>query len=215
MAPLLIAAGALSGIQLIGGFQQAEMIRSQARLKEQIDEMNADQAEIDAFDAEAAGFSEIARYQSVIDSTVADQRVGYASQGVDVNYGTAQEVQNETRLTGLFNQLDMEKQVREKALGIKREARLIRIGSQASRATAEAAAGAAQFAGITGAAGTALSGYSKFGGQTEVPHKAEKSSTAPTMKSSPYFGSSPRAGTDQSPYGMFSESDNKYVGWWR
>lgn len=186
----LIAAGVLAGIQLAGGYQQAEIIGYQTRLKERIDKMNSDRAEMDAFDAEAAGFGEIARYQNVIDSTVADQRTGYAAQGVDVNYGTAADVQKETRVTGMLNQLDMEKQAREKALGFTREARMIRIGSQASRMTADAQAGAAQFAGITGAASTMISGYSKFGGSGNAAPTAKSSGTG--SGPSWFYGDGPR-----------------------
>lgn len=208
MAPLVIAAAALGSMQIVGGLHQAEMIRRQAKLKEQIDEMNAQQADVDAFEAEKEGFSEIARYTNVVDSTIADQRVGYAAQNVDVNYGTAADVQNESRNIGMFNRLDMEKKARDRALGIRREARMTRLGSQLSRVGTEAQAGAAQFSGIVSGLSTGLSGYARTAG-TGSSSKATSSSAAPTGSVSTagdFYGSGPRSSG-----GGWSE----YPMWWK
>ena len=152
---------ALAAYQLAAGFQQAQMIRDNADLQNRINELNAGFADKDAYEAEKLGYTEVARYQNVVDTTVGDQRAAYAAQGVDVSYGTAAEVQSETRLTGLLNMLDIQKQAREKALGFKNEARNIRLQGGMARSQAELNAAGAQNQGIIGAVGTGLSGYAR------------------------------------------------------
>lgn len=158
------AAAGLAGLQLLSGFHQAEMIRRGAKLQQAINNMNAEFAEIDAYDAEVAGFTEAGRYESVIDSTVGEQRAGYAAQNVDVNFGTAKEVQEETKFTGFLNQLDMLRQGRERAKGYKTEARNLRLGGQFTRMQGDMDASIAIRSGVVSAAQTGLSGYARSKG---------------------------------------------------
>lgn len=155
------ALAALMAYQVVSGFHQAELIREQARLKKQVDDMNAEDAEIDAHNAEVYGFTESARYQSVVDQTVGSQRGIYAAQNVDVNYGTAAQKQEETKLTGYFNMLEMQRRAKERALGYKKEARNIRLGSGFSRLQSNMDANASINYGITSAMSTGVSGYAR------------------------------------------------------
>ena len=70
-----VAIGAMAAFQVWSGIQQGAMIRRQSKISQQLAEMNAKFAEYDAWEAEKAGYSEMARYQTMIDSTVAQQRV--------------------------------------------------------------------------------------------------------------------------------------------
>jgi hypothetical protein len=191
----------LAAIQLIGGYQQGEMLRSQAKLKQKIDEENAQEMEQFAFESEAAGDAQAARYSSVIDSTVAEQRSGYAAQGVDVNYGSAAEVQADTKITGLMNVLDIQREAREKGLGLRRQARLTRIGSGFSNIDAQMQAGAAEFNGLTSAAATGLSGYSK-GAKIEAQAPSGKTEASNT-NADPFYGTHSRSGEGWSEYPMW------------
>lgn len=155
------AEAGLAGLQIWSGYQTAELIRDSARLQGQINDMNAGFAELDAYNSEVQGFSETARYQTTIDQTVSGQRVAFAAQGVDVSYGTAKEVQNESKLTGFLNQLDIQYQARQKAAGFHREARNIRLGGAMSNLSSEREASSAIRSGIFGAAQTGLSGYAR------------------------------------------------------
>lgn len=161
MAVPLIAFAALAALQMINGNAQAAAIREQGRRKQLIANMNAEFAELDAYEAEVKGFSDTARYQNVIDSTIGAQRVGYAAAGVDVNYGTAKDVQTDTRITGLLNTLDIQKQARQKALGFKKEARNLRMGGDFSRQQAGMDATATSNSAYMNAAGTMLQGADK------------------------------------------------------
>lgn len=155
------AYAALAAYQVVKGFYDAETIREQAKLQQQIDEMNAEDAELDAYNAEKYGFTESARYQSVVDKTVASQRSAYATNNVDVNYGTAAERQDETRLVGHFNMLEMQRRGKERAMAYRREARNIRLGSEFRMYQANIDASASVTSGVMGAAQTGLSGYSR------------------------------------------------------
>ncbi len=154
----------VAAYQVISGYQQAEMIREQAKLKQQIDDMNADDALLDAYNAEKEGFSESARYGSVVNSTVGEQRVAYAANNVDVNYGTAADVQDETRLVGAMNVLEIQRRAREKAAGYKKEARNIRLQGGFNRAQAQLDASGAQTRGITSGMSTFVTGYTNTKG---------------------------------------------------
>jgi hypothetical protein len=165
----LIAVAALAALKVATGFHQGEMIRESNRLRRKIDSMNIEAAEIDAWEAERFGYSQIARYESVIDSTVADQKLTYAAQGVDVSYGTAAEVQADTRVTGMLNKLEIERQARERANGFRREARNMKLGSSMSALQASLDAASAESAGIMGGLDTMVSGYSKSGGGGTTP----------------------------------------------
>ena len=155
MDPVTAATVGMAAFQVVSGLQQAETIRKNGELQQRINEMNADWAEIDAYKAEVAGMGQSAAYQKQIDAAVSNQKVAYASQDVDVNFGTAAEVQSESRLTGFLNQLDIKNQAHERSLGYKREARNIRPGSSMSALETSARVGATKNAAYVGAA----SGY--------------------------------------------------------
>lgn len=155
------AALAVAAAQVISSYQQADSIRESAKLQRKIDELNAEFIDIDAYEAEKAGFSESARYQNVIDSTVSDQRVAYASQNVDVSFGTAAQVQAETKLTGELNILDIQKNAYNKALGLKQQANNVRLGSKFSSIQSDLQANSVQTAGLLNAGATYASGYGK------------------------------------------------------
>ncbi len=154
MDPITIAYAATAAFQLASGFQQGEMIREQAALKQRVDQMNIDATELDAFHAEQFGQTEAARYQNVVDATLSGQRTAFAAQNVDASYGTAGELQAETKLTGFLNMLDIRRQATEKAAGLRSEARNMRLGSSMGRFQAEINAGSAQAQGVISAAQT-------------------------------------------------------------
>jgi hypothetical protein len=157
------ATAALAGYEIVSGFQQAELMRDNAKLTRQVNEMNAQYAEIDANNAELDGIEQENRYQTVIDQTIGNQRVAYAAQDVDINFGTALAVQAESKLTGMLNQMDIRNQAHNKAVGYKTQARQMRLQGYLDSVQSEVRASATQNAAIMGAAKTGLSGYAKKG----------------------------------------------------
>lgn len=157
MDPLTLAF--TMGFNIIAGAHEAEGILGNAALAQKIADSNAFFAELDAWEAEAFGYTQSARYQAVIDRTVGAQRVAFASQNVNVNTGTAKAIQQETKLIGFLNTLDMQKQARDRAMGFRMEASNIRLGSDFRRAQAGAQAGAARGAGFGRALSIGIDNY--------------------------------------------------------
>ncbi len=126
----LILAGVSSGFQLLSGVQQADQVSNNAALSKKIFEMNAEFADIDAYEALKSGLTEEARYAGVIDHTIGSQRAAFAANDVDANYGTAKEIQADTKLTGYLNLLDIRNHAHDVANGFKREASSYRLKNE-------------------------------------------------------------------------------------
>ncbi len=192
MIPALAVTAALGGLQMWSGLQQAEIIKGQSDLTQNMANMNAKYAEIDAWEAEKYGYSETARYQTVVDQTVGEQRAALAASNVDVGFGTAQEIQQETKLTGFLNQLDIQRQARAKAMGLKIEASNYRLQGAFQGLQGESQAAAARNAGIMNGLRTAVSGYGEYA--TEMKKLEASSSSKPTGGSMQYSQAWPIAG---------------------
>jgi len=153
--------GGLAALQIAGGYFAAQNIKATAELNKDISDMNAEFAELDAYDAEIQGGTDQARYQSVIDNTLAEQSAIFNASDVDASYGSAASVAEETKFTGKLNLMQIEKQARQQALGYKRQARDINLGGSMNYSDSRTRAGQAMFQGITGAAQTGLTGYER------------------------------------------------------
>lgn len=159
MLPIVLAAYA--AFQVASGYQQGEMIREQGKIKKKIDDMNAEFAEADAWRSEREGDTNVAMYQEQVDQSIADQRAAYASQGVDVSFGTAAEVVEENKLTGMLNIIDIQRAAREKARGFRNEARNRRLSGNMAIVQSQYDASSRESQGWTQAANTAVSGYAR------------------------------------------------------
>ena len=152
---------AVAGLQLAKGYFDAQNAKDSAELNQDIAEMNAEFAELDAYDAEVDGFTQIARYQGDVDKTLSQQRLNITAADVDINYGSAASIVEESRFVAELNKMEIEKQAQEKALGYRQQARSIRITGSAQNAAAKQRSSDDQFRSITGAISTGASGYSR------------------------------------------------------
>lgn len=150
---------ALAGLQIVGGFQSADIIRKNGDLQANIANMNAQYAELDAYKATEAGYGNAARYQSTIDQTIAADRGAYASEGVQVGYGTAAAVQGDNRIAGMVNTLQIQKNARDQAAGYQAQAINIQLGAQTIQLQAGLNADSTQSQALLGATSTLLAGY--------------------------------------------------------
>lgn len=153
----------MAALEIAGGYFASQNIKEAAAINKDIADMNAQYAELDAFDAEAEGQSQQARYQSVIDQTLGQQQLLMTAQDIDVNYGSASSIQAETKFTGELNLMEIQKQAQEKALGLKNQGMSIRQQGQMQQAQANTQAQQVMFKSLMGAAKTGLSGYDKYG----------------------------------------------------
>lgn len=151
---MAVAMTSIAAFQLASSYFAAQNARDTAELNHDIARMNAEFAELDAHDAIIDGESAVARYQSVVDQTLSQQRAVLAAADVDTTYGSAAEVTKETRFIADLNRMEIEKQAQEKALGYKRQARDFRLQSDLNLAAEEGRASAIEAQGLTNALGT-------------------------------------------------------------
>jgi hypothetical protein len=148
-----------AGLQVAMGYQQAHLMREQGDLNKAIADLNAKYKYQEAWEAETYGYSLSARYKVNEDKAISQQSAIFASQGVDTTSGTAKAIQEETRLIGFLNTLDIQKQARRKALGLKFDAGNIKLGGYTSQLQASSQATASQTASLFQGISTGISGY--------------------------------------------------------
>lgn len=149
----------LAALQLAGSYFASENIREAARLNQDIAEMNAEFAELDAYDALIQGETEATRYQSVIDNVFSEQTAIAAAQGLDLDFGTAASLQAEDDFVNQMNLMEIEKAAQEQALGFRNEASQFRMRGVLGAAQADVQAQTVLTQGITSAAQTGITGY--------------------------------------------------------
>lgn len=153
--------GGQAALELAGGYFASQNIKATAELNKDISDMNAEFAELDAYDAMLQGETNQAKYQSVIDNTLAEQSTMLLAQDVDVNYGSAASVASETKFTGQLNLMQIEKDAQNQALGYKRQARDTRLGGQLQYSADKTRAAQVMTSGITGAMKSGATGYER------------------------------------------------------
>lgn len=145
---------------------QANAMHDAGVAQRRIADMNAKYAELDAYNAIQDGYTESNRYQENIDKTVGVQKTTLASQNVDVTFGTAADIQTDTKLTGYLNQLDILNQANSKALGLRHQSANYQASGRAAQDQAEMNANATRNAGLISAVATGYSGYQRTYGTT-------------------------------------------------
>lgn len=150
---------ALAALQLVGGFQQADITRKNGDLQYDIADMNAKFAELDAFNSIATGQGTAAKYATTVNQTQAADKAAYASEGVDVNYGTAKNVESDNRVAGLNNTLQIQRQAQNQAVGFQTQAINIRLGGHMTQLQSNLNAASQESSGIMKAISTGVAGY--------------------------------------------------------
>lgn len=153
------AMAAMAGKQLADGYFASELIEDTAEVNEFISDMNAEFAELDAYDAKVEGEVQKRKYQRVIDRTQADQNALLAAKNIDPNFGTAAALQAESDFQAELNLMEIDKAAEERAMGFRQEARNIRIGGRLASMSASVQAGDVLRRSGTQAAKTFISGY--------------------------------------------------------
>jgi hypothetical protein len=182
-----VGIGVLAGYQIFSGLRQSKKIKEQARKQAALMELNAKYLEADAYEAEKFGETKMARYQSVVDANIGEQKQAYAAQGVDVNSGTAKAVQTESQVVGFLNSLEIQKEARQRAAGLRREAANVRRGIGVMTAQAAADASATRLQAFAKAAETGLAGYARYGEKPST--NTAKSTSTSQFSSGGYAGS--------------------------
>ena len=158
MGPAVIA---LAAYQAWAGAQAAEMNERNGKIQRDVNELEAKYIDMDAFNAEAYGYSEVAAYDPTVSKTIADQRTELAAHDVDLTYGTAAAIQEETRQIGEFNKMEIESQAHAKSLGLKQQARNVRLNGSLGQIANQNQSASMQAQGFANAAQTGIRAYSR------------------------------------------------------
>jgi len=101
------------------GFSQSAALRSKGEYEESLYNINRNFAELQATDAMRRGEKGTAAVRSLTRRTVGAQRAALAAQGIDVDSGSAREIQDDTRLQGALDELTVKNNAWREAWGFK------------------------------------------------------------------------------------------------
>lgn len=159
VVPLLVGAVATStAVQVVGQVKQGRAAKRIGESQAQLDEYNAAIAEQQADDALRRGGDEEARFAASVRGVVGEQRAGFAGQNVDVNTGSALDVQRDAQQLGHLDMLQIRRNAKREAWGYQVEAENYRRGAGIARQGGQAQLAASRYA----AAGTLLGGTSSL-----------------------------------------------------
>jgi hypothetical protein len=150
---------ALAGLNLVGGFQQADIIRQNASLQAGVADMNAKYAQVDAYNALETGYGNANKYETGVDSAIGTERATYASENVDVKYGTAANVESDNNIAKVQNVLQLQRQAQNQAAGFQAQAINLHLGGQMTQLQGNLNASSAESQGIMSAITTGIAGY--------------------------------------------------------
>jgi hypothetical protein len=173
---VMLLTGAQALTTAVGQHQQAGAVLSQGRYHQRLAEWNANLAERQAADAVARGAKAEQRHRQGVKGLVGAQRAALAAQGIEINDGSALDVQADTVQLGELDALTLRNNAAREAWGYKAQASDERQrGIMAGLASRNEAAGlrtAAFGTLLTGAAN--VYGMSRGGGRSSSKAKAPK-----------------------------------------
>jgi hypothetical protein len=139
--------GVMTTIALVGlGMQAYGMVRGAraekkagdaaqraANSQAELFDFNASVAEQQAADAVERGHDEEGRFRSSVRAMIASQRTGFAGQGVEVDVGSAREVQEDAAYLGELDAMQIRQNAAREAWGFKTEAIDLRMRGDIAR----------------------------------------------------------------------------------
>ena len=146
---------------MINALIQSDAIRSEAKFQSAMAKINERRAQLQAEDAIARGESEAGRYGEKVKQVVGQQKVSFAAQGVALDSGSVQAVQEDTMRAGQADVDTIRTNAFREAMGFKTQAQDYGMQSRMVKSTAQArAAGTLLAGGIASAqqAGKILAG---------------------------------------------------------
>lgn len=156
---LLIGSTVLgAGAGLMSASNQAKALKQQGAYQQRVADMNARQSELMAKDALERGARESSLVRRRARQLIGTQRAGFAGQGVDVNSGTAIQVQDETFTMGEADALTVKNNAWREAWGYRTQAQQTRVQARIANATNRLQARNTMLTGGLSSLGTALRG---------------------------------------------------------
>lgn len=145
-------------ISLAGGMMGAQNARQQGAFQEAMAEQNAAYKEAAAQDAEKRGAVDADRYRRQVGQLIGEQRTGFAANGIDVNSGTAAEIQDDTAAFGEFDALTIANNAAREAWGYRVGAQNDLMNGRMAQSNARSAATGSILGGVGSAFGSFAGG---------------------------------------------------------
>lgn len=155
MDPFTIAFIASTAFSVLKTFETGGLQKQAAALNKQIADLNSANAEHDAYEAVREGYSKAATYNGKVDQVLDTQNNNYAYADVDTSFGTAQQVQAQSKLNGRLNAMDITNAAYSKAIGFNRQALDYQLSGVMKQAAVNGQADANDISSVIGA-GTKL-----------------------------------------------------------
>lgn len=144
---------ATAGLQLFQAYGQSEALKAQGNYQYEMSKINARNMEKQAKRSIELGEKSAESYQKKIKSLVGQQKTGYAGGGVDVSFGSARQVQQETMEIGAQDAAEIRNNAFLEAMGYESQAQQTRREGRMAQSGARTAAAQTLLAGGMKAAG--------------------------------------------------------------
>lgn len=141
---------------------QSSAIEAQGEYQKQMFQMNSRLAEMQADDAIRRGDRAAYLYKKDVKRTIGNQRAALAAQGIEVNDGSALEVQMDTASQGEIDALTIKNNAYREAWGYKMEALTASSRGEYASISSKFDSSMTMLGGISGAAGSFLKAGSSF-----------------------------------------------------
>lgn len=123
---VVAGSGLSAGFGLATGLAQSKATKAQAAYQQQVYELNAQSAELQARDAIIRGQKTEAALRRQSKQLIGKQRAEIAAQGIDVSTGSAAEIQAETRQMTTQDAIEIQNNAWREAWGYRFEAQNLR-----------------------------------------------------------------------------------------
>jgi hypothetical protein len=132
-----LAYGADSVGQLGQGIGQSMAVKARGDYEEFIARQNADLADRDAKEIEKRGDKASSDYKNQVNQLKGQQRSSMAAQGIDINQGSAAEIQKETATLGALDALQLKNNAWREAFGMRGQANQYRAQGRMAKVAAK------------------------------------------------------------------------------
>ena len=161
----LAAGGITQGIGAIGGaISQASAMRAQGDYQKSMSDLNARIAGIEAKDAVSRGDTAAMQYKKNVAKVIGAQRSSYAAQGVNVDSGSASDIQDQTSLQAARDVNQIKSNSWREAWGYKVEAGNSSIAGTFAQNAAKFNASSTLLTGGLQGIGAGLTAYGQYNG---------------------------------------------------
>lgn len=125
---------------MINALIQSDAIRSEAKFQSAMARINERRAQLQAEDAIARGEAEAGRYGEKVKQVVGQQKVSFAAQGVALDSGSVQAVQEDTKRAGQADVDSIRVNAFREAMGYKSQAQDYAMQGRMAQTSAKARA---------------------------------------------------------------------------